>query len=141
MRFSYRTAGRWRGFYLVGLLIVLVIILILTYKELKPEEKAAQVTQAQVYIDRSRDVLCESNRAAIAQNLTMWRIDHAGETASIDVLRRADFNIPVCPKGGVYTISPDGSQVYCSVHFPPPAGPSSAAAPAPKLPGTTIPHP
>jgi len=126
MRLPHRIPRR-RGYYLIGLLIVLAIIAYLTYRQLKPEEKAAQVTQAQVYIDRSRDTLCESNRLAIGQNLTMWRVDHPTETLSLDGMRQANFSIPTCPKGGVYTISPDGSQVYCSVHFPAPSEP-----PAPK---------
>jgi hypothetical protein len=116
-------AARRRGYYIIALLLVVAILLILAYEQLKPDDKAAPINQATVYMDRSRDVLCESNRIAIGQNLTMWRVDHANEVPTVDALRQAGFSVPTCPKGGSYTISRDGSMVYCSVHSPDPAAP------------------
>ncbi|NQU43152.1 hypothetical protein HQ520_07690 [bacterium] len=113
-----------RGFYLIGLLIVLAIIAILTYKQLAPEEKANQVNMATMSINRSKNTACNVNRNLVQNQISMWEINHLGEKPTLDKLQQGTSSVPSCPEGGQYTIGADGRTVYCSIHNPPPDEPS-----------------
>lgn len=114
---AYKLSVSRRGFYLIGLLIVLAIIAILSYKQMAGE---TGVNQAVMYTDRSRDVACSTNRTLIAQHAAIWRTSHMGETPTMELLLKSNISIPICPKNGAYSMSPDGQTVYCSVHAPAP---------------------
>jgi len=119
--------GRGRGFYLIGLLFVVAIILILTYQRIGPEKKG-EVSRASREIARAKVAGCTMNRQAFAANLVMWRMNHTGEPLTIEHMRESGVRIPGCPAGGEWSISSDGATIYCSLHFPDP----NAAAPTPE---------
>ena len=107
------------GFYIIGVLIVVVIIFILLFKGSFNRDPVTQVTQSQTQLDRSRDSACAFNRNAIRTDLTHLRIMNPDMKMNMEVVRR-QINIPNCSGKGVYLLGPDGT-VYCTEHFPPPA--------------------
>ena len=109
---------RRRGFYLIGVLIVLAIILVLYGKQLAGD-KSEGISSAQTKIDRSKEVACSVNRQMIVTGMTAWQISHPGEQPTIEGLRSAGVTVPNCPQGGTYSIGPKGD-VWCSIHNPPP---------------------
>lgn len=126
-----------RGFYIIGLLIVLAIIFFLVGRQMGgPTEQAQQVVTAQSRIDRSEEITCGANRQSFSQNITMWQINHGGEKATLEKLQRDRVAIPRCPGGGEYSIGPDGKTIYCSLHAPPPgtAAPNPAGPAAQQTP-------
>jgi len=133
-------SGRERGFYLIGLLCVIAIILILTYQRIGPE-KAGQARRASREINRAKVAGCTLNRQAFAANLMMWRVNHMDEPLTIEHLRESGVHIPGCPAGGEWSISPDGTTIYCSIHYPDPNAPTLAAKGEPEPTATPEPSP
>jgi hypothetical protein len=118
-----------RGFYLIGLLIVIAILLILGYEQMGGSDGQGGSKFA---IDRSKDTACMANRSVFASTLTTWRITHQGEAVTLEAIAKTT-SVPTCPMGGKYSLSADGSTLYCSIHFPDPAAvPSPTPAVAPK---------
>ena len=117
---------RERGFYIIGLLIVLAIIFILYGKQLLPDK---QGPGALTYIDRSKGSACMVNRTTLGTTIAAWQISHPGQKPTIEAMAGSGSSVPNCPQGGTYSIGDDGT-VYCSKHFPPPAAePTPPAAP------------
>ena len=81
-RFS-PAAGR-RGFYLIGVLIVLVIIMVVVMKGPMSRDPVSKVTTAQTQIDRSRVSTCMLNRNAIKTDLTRLLITNPNMTMNMD---------------------------------------------------------
>lgn len=111
-------AGR-RGFYMIGLLLALVIIFILAGNQYYGSSNLNQVPQAQLYIQRSTDTLCTTNRLAI-------RTDIAGMLALDGVLPTEEqlaikLYSKLCPERAAFQITERG-EVFCETHAPAPEG-------------------
>lgn len=103
-----------KGFYLIGLLIALLIIMILAGYQLGGDKKE-NIPPAKTQIDRGKSAACMANRRTLETQIQMWMIQHPGETPTKEKLEQARISIPRCPAGGTYSITPDG-KVVCSVH-------------------------
>ena len=106
------------GYYLIGLLIVIVIILILMKSGPLEQDPVTGVTQYETTLDRTDTAVCATNRKTIEGDVISWQIVNSGQKPNMEIVKRK-FNLPPCPGGGVYTLGEDGS-VYCTVHNPPP---------------------
>ena len=103
-----------KGFYLIGLLIALMIIMILTGKYMGGD-KSTNTPPVTTNIDRSKKAACSANRLQLQTSIQMWSVTHPGETPTLEKLREARYTVPTCPSGGEYTIG-ESDQVTCSVH-------------------------
>jgi len=82
------------GFFLIGLLIVLAIIAILTYKQIGPSGE-----NVKLYTGRAKDVACQVNRSTFVTTLAVWGQSHPGEPMTIENIRRSGTAVPGCPEG------------------------------------------
>ncbi|MBN1868228.1 hypothetical protein JW916_13160 [Candidatus Sumerlaeota bacterium] len=126
-----------RGFYLIGLLIVIAILFILYGKELLPDKTTGKSTQ-DMALERSKGAACTANRQALSVQITAWSLNHSGETATVERLRQDGVNVPPCPEGGVLSIGADGHTIYCSIHDPAPGDAPPAGSTSP--PGPVVPN-
>jgi competence protein ComGC len=117
-RLKYPPSRSQAGFYIVGMLIVIVIIFVLMRQGPLATDPVSQVSNAQINIEKSSVAACAVNRNSITADFTQWQIVNFGQTPSMEILRRK-INIPTCSSGGVYTIGSDGA-IHCTVHAPPP---------------------
>ena len=111
-----------KGYALVILLVVLVIIGILTSTQMGGGSKSEVEPQYIITnLDKSRATSCTANRTVLKQTMTMWSINNGGAKPTIEKLEKArSVNVPQCPSGGKYIIGPEGREVYCTEHAPPP---------------------
>lgn len=132
-----------RGFYLIGLLLTLVIILILaggqwnsqmgsTPAEINAVNNAADavadidpdattnVKSAVNTIDRARGKACEAQRATLAGELNMAQMGAGGGVPDRFDVRPRVQHIQ-CPDRGTFSYD-DSIKIYCSIHNPPPEG-------------------
>ncbi|HBF33304.1 TPA: hypothetical protein DDW35_01945 [Candidatus Sumerlaeota bacterium] len=107
-----------RGFYLIGLLIVIAIILTLGYSQMHGVGGSGG---EQFAIDRSKETACTVNRSTLVSSLAIWRTTHSNEPFTLESVAKTGTNIPTCPAGGKYSLSADGATIYCSIHNPDPA--------------------
>lgn len=123
----YRRAVRERGYAIIVILIALVIVAILSMKQLNPSGKVGEVRDARTRIDQSKATACSANRTVLLQEVQMWKVNHPVEKMSLSAVEASGRRLPSCPEGGVYSLSADGRQVYCSQHAPAPSGVVSPA--------------
>ncbi len=109
----FRHHGR-RGFYLIGILIALVIIMILAKNQLGSLNYGKD---GETYIERTEGVACGMNRGTALSKLQMWRVNNPKERPSF---QKIGVNVQ-CPEGGKWTFSRDGTAIYCSLHAPDPS--------------------
>ena len=108
-----------RGFAAVGLLIVLVIMLILGYRQYGAYQGGGAASGKHA-TQKAHKAACDLNRQSSLINLLSWQSTHPGKPISIEQLREEKVQIAKCPAGGKWTISPDGTTIYCSLHNPAP---------------------
>ena len=106
------------GYYIIGLLIVIVIILVLMKSGPLEQDPVSGVTQYQTNIDRTETSVCGNNRKAVETNIVSWQIANSGQKPNMEALKRK-YTTLHCPGGGVFTLGEDG-HIYCTVHDPPP---------------------
>jgi hypothetical protein len=123
---------RRRGYAILGLVIVLAIIAWLVARQMggNPADPA-RPENIVTNIDKGREAACVSNRATLRQTVAMWTVSN-GSVPTLEKLEEARASIPACPGGGVYSVSRDGSEIFCSLHYPAPeAATNSARMPDP----------
>lgn len=107
-----------QGASIIGLLIVVVIMMILTYEFLGPgDSKKNQVTQAQTYINRGAAAACSMNMTSVRTEVAQLQINNPGVTITPKLLEKKGI-LQKCPEGGEYVIK--NGQIYCTKHNPPP---------------------
>ena len=97
------------GFFSVLLALLALAALYFGYFDFgvtKKGERSSGITA----IDRSRDFACRMNRQTIEREISMWRVNHEGEPASLEALGTTVS----CPEAGRYSLS--GGKVRCSEH-------------------------
>lgn len=117
---SFRPRHDERGFYLIGLLMVLVIIAILVGgNPFGGGSTTSQMQQAKISIDRANNGVCAGNRSTVRTELIQWMaLD--GRLPSEEELNRRLYS-KLCPDGGTYEI--DAKQnIFCTDHEPAPEG-------------------
>lgn len=143
IRQSIRRRGlrrRDRGFYLIGLLLALVIIMILAGRNyqsasgtgqgsgggvtsLLTDPIQAQVTEVQVgnnRIDNTRDFACDTNRTQLGTELTMLSMSGGGVLPDPAFVSQK-LNYIHCTGKGRLQYDDDG-KTYCTEHAPAPQG-------------------
>ncbi len=110
-----------KGFTILSVLLALVIILILVGNYLGPEKKGEK-NWAQTNIEKSENTACLANRTQLVTQISMYVVNHPGEPLTIDKMQAANYSVPLCPDGGVYSIGKN-NEVYCSKHYPDPSKP------------------
>lgn len=122
--------GATRGFYLIGLLLAVVIIMILTLGYF--EQNTQGVSSYTASTGAAHRAECLANQRVFMTEAARWSIMHPGEEFTLDTL--ANSIPPLAPKpcrdGGTLSIV-DG-QMYCSIHNPAPM-PSPTPTPRPAI--------
>lgn len=107
-----------QGASIIGLLIVVVIMMILTYEFLgSGDSKKNQVTQAQTYIARGESAACSMNMTSVRTEITQLQINNPGITITPKLLEKKGI-LQKCPEGGEYVMK--NGLLYCTKHSPPP---------------------
>ncbi len=112
----YNNHSNIRGFTFIGLLLVLLIIMILTGKQLGKDKDTGE-SIAEHTKSRAGKSACLANRNAFKTNIATWEIDHLGEKPTIEKMKIARIRMPRCPDGGTMDFG-EGSKLVCSFHLP-----------------------
>ncbi len=123
-----------RGFTLIALLVVLVIIALLSYNQLVDKDGALRSKQS---TDRAKTAACATNRTVLRSQIAIWTMSNPGKPVTLDAMKASGVQVPGCPLEGKWTISPDGSTIYCSICDPQPTPETTTqpASPRPAAPG------
>lgn len=105
-----------RGFVLIELMLVLIVIAILAGSYFS-QNRSANSEQGiyQISMNRSKDVACKANRAALMNTIQMFKMSHPTEAVTSENMQKAGYSIPTCPNGGAYGFTKDG-KLLCSKH-------------------------
>ena len=103
-----------RGFYLIGILMALAIIMILNGGYFVKGKSGAPSVQV-ISLDRTKSVDCDNSRNAFKNEMTNWQLNNSSATPTIEQLKNSGITISKCRQGGEYSIGKDGN-VYCTLH-------------------------
>lgn len=141
LTFRRMTRNAQRGFYLIGLLMVVAIIMILSGRNFMSSSGsgqgsaadsassllvdplaagANQVQMGNARIDGTKALSCDTNRSQLATDLTMLAMSDGGQLPPASVVSQKLGHIG-CPAGGTFQYDA-GSRVYCTEHAPAPSG-------------------
>lgn len=105
-----------RAFALLELLLVLVVIAALVGGYFTVSgNSASEQSVYQATMSRSKNTACKANRTVLQSNITMFKVAHPGEEATLENMAKAGINLPKCPEGGTYTIGPNET-IVCDKH-------------------------
>jgi prepilin-type N-terminal cleavage/methylation domain-containing protein len=107
-----------KGFTLIALLVVLVIIALLSYNQLVDKDGAVRSKQS---TDRAKTAACATNRTVLRSQIAIWAMSNTGKPVTLEAMKASGVQVPGCPLGGEWSISPDGNTIYCSICDPQPA--------------------
>lgn len=137
LTFHRITANSERGFYLIGLLMVVAIIMILAGRNYQSASGSGQgsaadsaasllldplaaganeVQMGNARIDGTKALSCDTNRSQLATDLTMLAMSDGGQLPPASVVSQKLGHIR-CPTGGKLQYD-SGSRVYCTEHAP-----------------------
>lgn len=103
-----------RGVSLVAVLMAMLIAVALYFGYFKLQSGKSERATTVTAIGASRTVACRTQRQDIERNITLWSVNHDGETPTYAALEAEGFRIPSCPEGGRYELV--GREVHCSKH-------------------------
>lgn len=112
--FSFGLLLNQSGFGFVSVLLALLIAAALYFGYFGFQRTSGERAKGIAAIDASRAVACRTNRRNIERDITLWGVNHPGETPTLAALQADGLRIPTCPEGGRYDIA--GTDVHCSVH-------------------------
>ncbi len=102
------------GFGFVAVLLAMLVAAVLYFGYFHLQNVSGERSTATNAIDNSRAFACRTNRQQIERQITMWQVNHPGETPTLDALDAESGPLPSCPQGGHYSLS--GQHVLCSFH-------------------------
>ncbi len=111
-----QTRNQAKGYVLVGVLIVLVIIMILTAQYFT-KDKGTGLSSVQIQLGKGSATACKANRENFSAAINSWMADHPGAQPTKEQLSESGLEIPRCPDDADYTFDSNG-EVYCPIHFP-----------------------
>ena len=103
-----------RGGSFVVVLMALLLGAALYFGYFKAQQSGGERSTGVAAIDRSRVFACQTNRQTIERQLTMWTVNHDGDTPTLDAVERENGSLPSCPEGGTYSLQ--GHSIVCSLH-------------------------
>jgi competence protein ComGC len=103
-----------KGFSFVAVLLALLIAAALYFGYFHFQSVTGERARGVTAIDATQAIACRTNRQNIKLAITLWSVNHPGETPSLAALQSEGVRIPSCPQGGRYEIV--GREVQCSVH-------------------------
>ena len=103
-----------RGVSFVAVLVAMLIAAALYFGYFKLGSGTSERSVGITAIGSSRAVACRTQRQNIERDITMWSVNHDGETPTFAALEADGHHIPSCPEGGRYELV--GREVHCSKH-------------------------
>ena len=103
-----------RGVGLVAVLMAVLIAAALYFGYFKLQSGMGERSTSVTAIGASRTVACRTQRQDIERNITLWSVNHDGDTPTLAALEADGFRTPSCPEGGRYELV--GREVHCSKH-------------------------
>jgi hypothetical protein len=134
-----------RGFYLIGLIFVVAIIMILAGRNYRGasgtggtgnsagsggveslfiaplEMQATEINAGNARLENTRDQICDTNRTQLGIDLSMLSINYAGQMPDPSIVKQHAGHLRCTSPKGALQYDADGN-VYCTLHAPAPGG-------------------